>query len=161
MKIIKEFLKVLFLDFAKYPNVDLQNQSILNKQFNNIDKFAMRRLFLYVPIVVTCFELIGFVVLTKIFAIDVQYGSVVDFQMIFLFFMGILIVISFITFRCPNCGTIPKGRSFSLGPEVSYSKGLHPFPKRCECCGFFLSKKALLRELQKIRNVSSSERDRT
>jgi hypothetical protein len=37
-----------------------------------------------------------------------------------------------------------------VGSEVTYSRGIHPFPKRCGCCGYYLSKHALRQDLLEL-----------
>lgn len=158
MRFVEQFLRVLFLDFAKYPNINLRNDVTLNQQFENIKKFKLKRICLYGSVVITCFEIFLFLIFTKAFDLGIKKEILVNVHLVCIPIMGILIVIFMLTFRCPNCGTMPKGRSFSLGAEVSYAKGLHPFPKRCECCGFYLSKKVLLRDIAKLHNKPDADK---
>ena len=125
--------------------------TILKKQFENIEKFRRKRFFLYSTCSIMFLELFLFSMITKLYNVDVKEGIVVNYQLGFLFLMGILIVISFLIFKCPNCGVVPKGRAASIGGEVTISKGLNPFPKRCECCGFYLSKNTLLEDIKEIK----------
>lgn len=67
-------------------------------------------------------------------------------------FLNILAIVVFLLkFKCPNCGTMPAGRTVSIYSGAAYAKGANPFAKRCACCGFYLSRKALDKAIRDLR----------
>ena len=65
---------------------------------------------------------------------------------------GIVCILSgLIWYKCPACKRVPPGTFYSIGSsEVSYNKGIHPFPSRCAHCGAYLSTWALNRDLKRL-----------
>lgn len=71
---------------------------------------------------------------------------------LFFFAFGIPTVFFAMSYKCPHCGTMPAGSSYSfIDNSVSYTKGFHLFPKRCICCGYYLSERALKSDLKKAK----------
>ncbi|WP_395005598.1 hypothetical protein [Undibacterium sp.] len=147
MRTDKSLWKFLFLDFAEYPKVELEDKNVLAKQFANIEKFKIKRFCLYGTFLLFCLEILVDLFLVEFYSRELGPGQLVNVPSSLMVVTMIFMVIFTIAFRCPNCGTNPRSRSFSFGSEVSYAKGLNPFPRRCECCGFYLSRKALLKDV--------------
>ena len=147
MKTNKSLWNFLFLDFGEYPKIELQNKNVLAKQFANIEKFKIKRFCLYAATLLLFLEFLISSLLVEFYGADPEKGLLVDIFLPLIFITMFFIIIFIMFFECPNCGTHPKSRSFSFGSEISYGKGINPFPKRCECCGFYLSRKTLLKDV--------------
>jgi hypothetical protein len=120
----------------KFGHIDLSDAKVLHEQRRNIARFRVlwRR------------TMVGFVVS---FAVLFFGGEFVEPEQshwfVLLMFVLVIPTVFFgIRYKCPHCGTAPMGTSISIGGgQVAASRGIHPFPKRCTCCGYYLSEKAL------------------
>lgn len=148
MNYFKIFIRFLLLDYFAYPKVDLLCKDVLERQYINIRKFKIIRLRLYAVIFMFLLSFIFFEILSKFFNVDIDssFWVFVHFLVLLCIFIPFLFFLN--NYKCPNCGNYPKGRSIDFGQGVIVSKGLHPFPKRCENCGFYLSKRSLIRDLK-------------
>lgn len=129
--------------FENYPLVNLSDTTIVDKQYQNTVKFKKRWIRVIVGVVATFSVAIA----------GVEFLSLEqsDWITLFVFAFGIPTIFFVMMYRCPNCATVPAGTSFSLiNTNVSYTKGFHPFPKRCACCGYYLSRRALESDLKKL-----------
>lgn len=108
-----------------------------NAQLKNIRKFRRRQLY----------PALGFAgALATISYAD--YTSNNSFGM-FLVAFGLFMctVMSMFRYACPNCGKLPfavAGETDLAGASVT--AGLDLFPKKCVCCGSYLSKSQLQRD---------------
>lgn len=126
-----------------YPEINLSDVTVVAKQYQNSEKFKQRWLRVFIGIAATLSSLI----------IGGNLVSDEEFVWIALltFGFGIPTVFFVIMYKCPHCYTTPAGVSYSLTSNtVSYTKGFHPLPKRCVCCGYYLSRKALESDLEKL-----------
>jgi hypothetical protein len=142
--------ELLILKNEIYPQVDLQNEKTLMNQYANIEKFKIRQYRVLAMILLFFFNIFFMSLLGGIFGIDTKtnlFGGVAFAVQLITFFPLLFFMFNY---KCPNCGAVPIGKSVSLVSELSYSKGIHPFPKRCECCGFYLSKRTLLIDLGRL-----------
>ena len=128
-----------------YPDLDLSNPQVLQKQCENIAIFSARRLRVALGII---FTLATFLIDERIVPPD--YASL---SVLLTFIIGIPTVFFAILYKCPHCSTVPAGVSYSLSGEKSYTEGMHPFPKRCLCCGYYLSKSELRKDVRKAKKA--------
>jgi len=122
-----------------YPKLDLRDEQVRREQYENAARFRAkwRRV------------IFGFLGTFALFFIG---GELVrpdqeEWLVLAIFLVIFATVISMLFYKCPKCGTVPSGVAYSVTANTaSYSKGIHPFPKRCAGCGYYLSK----RELEKV-----------
>ncbi len=128
-----------------YPELDLSNPQVLQQQWENIAIFSARRLRFLVGAIgsLLCVLIGGNFFPPEQFKWFVIPG----------FAFGISTVFFAILYQCPNCSTVPAGVSYSLSGEKSYTEGIHPFPKRCLCCGYYLSKRELRKDIRKAKKA--------
>ncbi|WP_130300936.1 hypothetical protein [Duganella sp. CF402] len=136
---IKEIISKL--TEKNYPQVDLNDEKIIREQRDNIKRFQVlwRRV------------MVGVVGSFAVFFIGVKLvpPDQARWLVLMLFMFMIPTVFFVIMYKCPNCKAVPTGTAVSIGLRgISYSKGVHPFPKRCDCCGFYLSERALKKDLR-------------
>ncbi len=123
-------------------NIDLSNHDEQERQKANALRFERRRARL-----IFGFALLVFIGLTAKSVVSLEdEGYVVAVMFANLLF----ILFSIFKCKCPNCGALPTGHAISAGQEISYSKGVNPFPKKCSVCGFYLSRRFLTKEIRKV-----------
>ena len=134
---------------------DLLDATSLQEQRSTVEKFGARRARLLVALGL----LVGdFAVLAIARFRPESAGNVVFGALVFAF--GIYAMVKSHAFRCPNCGTTPMATRHAIGTDTSVSAGISPFATRCEKCGFFLSARALDRELARLPNLPAAADDR-
>jgi hypothetical protein len=148
MPIRDKLVKLITLDYATYPTIDLSDSAVVQSQFENVAKFKPKRNALYLSMIALIGEVLLLELLVNYFNLSRKSGGHVTFHLVFVFFCILFILFSMFRFKCPNCRTAPQGRSMSLHGEISYTKGVNPFPSRCACCGFYLRERALLQDLK-------------
>jgi hypothetical protein len=138
------------LNSTVFPRIDLHNKDVVSAQFENLRKFKNRqfRVFLMIALLISSF--LTFNILGEYLAVDTgttEFGAIA-FAVISLCIVFLLLFM--FKYQCPHCGTVPAGVAVGVGSEVTYSRGIHPFPKRCGCCGYYLSKHALRQDLLEL-----------
>jgi hypothetical protein len=126
-----------------YPEVNLSDVTVVAKQFQNTTTFKKR----WSRVIIGILGIVSVAIVGVNFLRAEESGWIT----LFVFAFGIPTTFFVMKYRCPNCATIPSGTSFSLTDKnASYAKGFHPFPKRCACCGYYLSQRALESDLKKL-----------
>lgn len=72
----------------------------------------------------------------------------------FVFVSIIFVVFALLLYKCPNCATQPLDVSCSIADDARYNKGVHSFPVRCRTCGFYLSGRALKKDIQRQKQAN-------
>lgn len=145
---LDKFVKFITLDYSAYPDIDLSDEKIIELQFGNVKKFESTRNKLYFLVLLFCAEIFISEMFIAQLNLSREVGSHITFMLLFRFTCIILIVFLLSKFKCPKCGSAPQGRSIGLSGGVTYTKGINPFPSRCVCCGFYLRKSALKRDIK-------------
>jgi hypothetical protein len=152
MEFLGKIRRFIFLDYANYPVIEL-SEYIIGTQINNINILSKIRLKIFSIILVL-------IIVNNVFYIEV--GNEILLERVglnenYLVFFNMLCLLFFMfqlmKLKCPNCKTIPVGRSLDLSSGVAYSKGVNPFAGRCHCCGFYLRKGLLLRDMKKKADI--------
>jgi hypothetical protein len=126
----------------KYPFIDLNDAQVIQEQRQNIARF--KTLWLRV--------MIGYLgTFAYFFIAGEAIGATHSGLFVFILFLFIISTLFFlIMYKCPHCATIPSGTAVAIGAwKVTRTKGAHPFPKRCDCCGYYLAERALKADLRK------------
>ena len=141
MKKFLDYLIAMAVGRDDLPKLDLLCKDVLDVQIKNAMIFRRR----WRRVIFSICVFVG----TFAFFPDEKNILIVVY---FLFFFGsiIFVLVSMWAFKCPNCGVIPLGRSFSLWSSISYSSGINPFPIRCKSCGFYLNMHKLKSDLRKV-----------
>lgn len=123
-----------------YPTINMEDQEMIDQQFKNVEVFSKRRRRVVLSLLGMLFT---FFIDENVISPNQLHWSILG-----TFIFGVATVFFVMLYKCPHCGTVPAGVAYSVASGVSYSKGIHPFPKRCQCCGYYLNKSALKADLQ-------------
>jgi hypothetical protein len=137
--------------YKKISIADLLKDSVYKAQEENILRFA--------PLRTKLNEAFGYGFVIAIIAIIIgQYSDALGMAATFVVFAVCVVgVWAALQYKCPNCGTTPK--SFGVGVDgagLSVRSGLDPFARRCNCCGYYLSKAELERDFQRAKFESDN-----
>jgi hypothetical protein len=148
MPILDKLTKLITLDYSTYPTIDLSDSDVVQSQFENIKKFRPKRNALYFSMIALIGEVLLLELLIDYLDLSRETGAHITFHFGFVSFFILFIMLAMFRFKCPKCRAVPQGRSMNLSEGISYTKGVNPFPSRCVCCGFYLTERALLRDLK-------------
>jgi hypothetical protein len=150
-----KFLDQLLLNSRTCPKIELHDKEMVSAQFENIRRFKLRQLRVFIVIFLVIFVFLSANILGEYFSIDTRTVSFGAFVFVPLFVLILFLIIFMFRYRCPHCGTVPAGTAISVGSDVTYARGINPFPQRCNCCGFYLSKRALRHDLNELRKSTA------
>lgn len=157
MSNLNKFIDQVLLNSRTYPQIDLHDKEMVSAQFENTRGFKIRQLRIFLTICLVIFDFLSFHILAEYFSIDTRTASFGAFAFVSFFLIISFLIFFMFRYRCPHCGTVPGGTAISVGSGVTYTRGVHPFPQRCNCCGFYLSDRSLRCDLLELRKSASNQ----